>query len=62
MEPTQYKLEIKEEASDREVIEAYEKANLIKKLNLKKPSEAELKEEEKKAEKKGEKTEREEKK
>lgn len=44
LEPTPYTLEIKEEASDEEVIAAYEKANLIKKLKLKKPSEAELKE------------------
>ena len=48
LEPTNYLLEIKEEASDKEVIEAYEKANLIKKLGLKKPSEALLKEEKKK--------------
>ncbi len=53
LEPTPYKIEIKEEASDREVIKAFEKANLIKKFELKKPSEAELKKvEEKKEEKK----------
>ena len=44
LEPTKYKIELKEGASDKEVIEAYEKANLIKKFKLKKPSEAELKE------------------
>jgi len=43
LEPTQYKLEIKEDASDEEVISAYEKAGLVTKLNLKKPSAAELK-------------------
>ncbi len=52
LEPTPYKLEIKEDASDREIISAYEKANLIKKLELKKPSEAELKEAEKKVKEK----------
>lgn len=43
LEPTQHILEIKEEASDEEVIEAYKKANLIAKFNLKLPSAAELK-------------------
>lgn len=51
LEATQYILEIKEDASDEEVIAAYEKANLIKKLNLKKPSAAELKAEKIKGEK-----------
>lgn len=47
LEPTQYSLKIKEEASDKEVIEAYDKAGLISKLNLKKPSPEELKGEKK---------------
>lgn len=53
LEPTQYKIRIKEDASDKEVVEAMKKAGLIKKLGLKKPSEAELKgrEEEKKVNK-----------
>lgn len=50
LEPTKYKIEIKEGASDKEVIEAYEKANLIKKFKLKKPSEAKLKGSEKEKE------------
>jgi large subunit ribosomal protein L14e len=45
LEPTQYSLKIKEDASEKEVIEAYDKAGLISKLNLKKPSPEELKEE-----------------
>jgi len=43
LEPTQYILEIKEDATDEEVIEAYKKAGLITKFNLKLPSAAELK-------------------
>ena len=43
IEPTQYKLEIKEDASDEEVIEAFKKSGLVNKLNLKFPSAAELK-------------------
>lgn len=43
LEPTQYKIEIKEEASDEEVMEAMDKAGLTKKLGLKKPSAAEIK-------------------
>lgn len=55
LEPTQYLLKIKEDASDKDVIEAYDKMGLLSKLNLKKPSPEELKEgkkEEKKTEKK----------
>lgn len=44
LEPTPYLLKIKEEASDAEVIKAYEEAGLLKKLGLKKPSPGELKE------------------
>jgi large subunit ribosomal protein L14e len=47
LQPLEYKLEIKEEASDEEVIEAYKKAGLVNKLELKLPSAAELKEERK---------------
>jgi large subunit ribosomal protein L14e len=43
LEPLPYVLEIKENASDEEVIEAYKKAGLIEKLGLKLPSAAELK-------------------
>src|SRR5512136_2461382 len=41
LEPTQYILDIKEDAADEEVIEAYKKSNLITKFNLKLPSAAE---------------------
>lgn len=59
LEPLPYVLEIKEDASDEEVLAAFEKANLIKKLGLKKPSEAEIKAEKvKEAEKKEEKPEK----
>lgn len=55
LQPTDYKLEVKEDAPDEEVVEAFEKAGLIAKLNLKKPSAGQLKsakaEEEKKKEK-----------
>lgn len=43
LEPLPYVLEIKEDASDEEVLAAFEKAKLIAKLGLKKPSAAELK-------------------
>lgn len=43
LEPTPYVLEIKEDANDEEVINAFEKAGLITKLELKRPSAAELK-------------------
>ncbi len=51
LKPTQNILEIKEDATDEEVIEAYKKANLITKLDLKLPSAAELKAEKAKPEK-----------
>ncbi len=54
LEPTQHILEIKEDATDEEVIEAYKKANLIAKFNLKLPSAAEVKAEKSKPEKKEE--------
>lgn len=44
LEPTEYMLEIKESAGDEELLSAFEKANLITKLDLKKPSAAEVKE------------------
>jgi len=44
LQPTSYKLEIKEEADDIEVLEAWKKSKLYEKLGLKLPSEAELKE------------------
>ncbi len=43
IEPIQYKLEIKENATDEEVIEAFKKSGLANKLNLKFPSAAEIK-------------------
>ncbi len=52
LKATEYKLEIKEDVSDEEVIAAYEKAGLITKLNLKKPSAAQIKMKEEKAKKK----------
>jgi len=55
LEPTQHILEIKEDATDEEVIEAYKKAGLITKFNLKLPSAAEVKAEKNKPEKKEEK-------
>ena len=59
LEPTQYVLEIKEDASDEEVLEAYKKAGLITKFNLKLPSAGEMKSE--KVKKKEEKPKKEEK-
>jgi len=52
LEPTPYKISIKEEASDKEVIKALEKAGLIKKFGLKKPSPEKLKEKKEKPKKK----------
>lgn len=43
LQPTQYKLEIAEDATDEQVITAYEKAGLVIKLGLKKPSAAQMK-------------------
>ena len=45
LEQTKYNLEIKEDATDEEVYQAWEKSNLIKKFNLKKPSAAKIKSE-----------------
>ena len=45
VEPLPYLLDIKEDATDEQVIEAFDKAGLITKLKLKKPSAAHLKSE-----------------
>src|SRR3989344_1270142 len=45
IEPLPYLIDIKEDATDEEVIDAFEKAGLITKLKLKKPSAAHLKSE-----------------
>jgi large subunit ribosomal protein L14e len=59
LEPLPYVLEIKEDASDEEVLEAFKKSGLVSKLKLKLPSAAELKAEKAKEEvKKEEKKER----
>lgn len=52
LEPTPHKLEIKEEASEEMVIEAFKKAGLVAKLNLRMPSAAEIKAEKAKIEEK----------
>ena len=43
LEPTEIKLDIKENAADEDIIEAYKKSNVITKFNLKLPSAGELK-------------------
>jgi large subunit ribosomal protein L14e len=43
LQPLQYKLEIKEDASDEEILDAWKKSGLIEKFGLKLPSAAELK-------------------
>lgn len=43
LKATEYKLEISDDATDEQVIAAYEKAGLIIKLDLKKPSAAQIK-------------------
>ncbi len=48
LEPTEIKLDIKEDATDEEIIEAYKKANVITKFNLKLPSAGEMKTEKEK--------------
>jgi large subunit ribosomal protein L14e len=52
LQPLQYKLEIKEDASDEEILEAWKKSGLIEKFNLKLPSAAEMKKEGKEDKKK----------
>jgi large subunit ribosomal protein L14e len=51
LEPTQYKVTIKAEASEKDVIKAYEEVNLVKKFGLRKPSPEVVKEAEKKVKK-----------
>ncbi len=58
LQPLQYKLEIKEDASDEELLEAWKNSGLVEKFGLKLPSAAELK---KQAQAKEEKAESEEK-
>jgi large subunit ribosomal protein L14e len=55
LEPLQYTLEIKEDAPDEEVIAAFEKAGLVTKFGLKRPSAAEIKAERDKPEREKEK-------
>lgn len=43
LQETKHKLEVNEDANDEEVYQAWEKSNLIKKFDLKKPSAAEIK-------------------
>ncbi|MBI4010308.1 MAG: 50S ribosomal protein L14e [Candidatus Aenigmarchaeota archaeon] len=43
LEPTRHILEIKEDATDEEIIEAYKKANVVTKFNLKLPSAGKMK-------------------
>ncbi len=48
LEPTDIKLDIKEDAADEEIIDAYKKSNVITKFNLKLPSAGEMKAEKEK--------------
>ncbi|MBI2546851.1 MAG: 50S ribosomal protein L14e [Candidatus Aenigmarchaeota archaeon] len=50
LEPSSIKVELKEDATDEDVLEAYKKAGVIHKFNLKLPSAGELKGEKTKAE------------
>ncbi len=50
LEPTPYKVDVAEDANDEQVISALEKAGLVKKFGLKRPSAAQLKAREKKEE------------
>lgn len=50
LEPTQYIVDLKENQSDDEIISSFEKQSLITKLNLKKPSAADMKSEKTKSE------------
>lgn len=51
LEPTGYMVEIDEGSGEEDIINAFEKAGLLTKLNLKKPSAAEIKAEKEKPEK-----------
>ncbi len=58
LEPLPYKLKIKKDSSDSDVMKEYEKAKVLKKLGISKPAEKEIKEiEKKKKEKKAKKEE-----
>ncbi len=59
LKATEYKLDISENATDDQVIATYEKAGLIIKLGLKKPSAAQIKAASEKMEKKKEKVKKE---
>jgi len=48
IQPTEYKVEISEDANDEQVIAALEKAGLVTKFGLKRPSAAQMKAREKK--------------
>lgn len=52
LQPTEYVLGVKDNASDEDVIAAYEAAGITNKLNLRKPSAASVKMEKQKEEKK----------
>lgn len=52
LEPTQYKVEIADDATDDQVAAALQKSGLVKKFGLKMPSAAQLKAKEKKQEEK----------
>jgi large subunit ribosomal protein L14e len=58
LQPLQYKIEIKEDASDEELLEAWKKSGLVEKFGLKLPSAAELKKQAQAKEEKGEKKEK----
>lgn len=51
LEPTQYSVKIKDDAGEKEIINAYEKSGLLAKLGLAKPSPEVVKEAEKRVEK-----------
>jgi large subunit ribosomal protein L14e len=55
LQPTEHKIDVKENAADEDVINAFDVAGLTNKLDLKKPSIAQIKSEKQKEEKKVEK-------
>lgn len=55
LQPTEHKLDVKENAADEDVITAFDAAGLTNKLELKKPSIAQIKSEKQKEEEKVEK-------
>ena len=50
LEPTEIKLDVKADATDDEIIEAYKKSNILTKFNLKLPSAGEMKSQKEKKE------------